>query len=117
MAVEMRFANPDDKWSEIGERVGITRQQLLKWRASEQWEIASREVADRFVGDLAPDAIAALKKAWKKGNPAGALEILRALSLLRGAEVTIKHQSITDLDAEVDRLFAELREREERAKG
>jgi hypothetical protein len=42
------------------------------------------------MGHLAPHAAAGLLKAWAKGNPAGALEILTRLGFLRPTELRIE---------------------------
>jgi hypothetical protein len=39
---------------------------------------------------LAPYAVAGLLKAWAKGNPAGALEVLTRLGFLRPTEVRVQ---------------------------
>jgi len=108
MAAEYRFAHPEATWDEIAEKCDTTRVTTWRWRATEEWEIVSREIAARHVADLAPDALAGLRRAWKKGNPAGALDVLRALALLRGAELNVNHSMEPDLDAELSRLFGEI---------
>jgi hypothetical protein len=109
IAAEFRFANPEANWDQIAAHVGTSTVSLWRWRKLEQWEIICREVASEHIGDLAPDAIAALRRAWKKGNPAGALDVLRALALLRSAELNVTHSMEPDLDAELSRLFGEIR--------
>jgi hypothetical protein len=108
MAIEMRFAHPEVAWDDIAAKVAVNPSTLWRWRNTEQWEIVSNEVAARYVADLAPDALAGLRRAWKKGNPAGALDVLRALALLRGAELNVTHSMEPDLDAELSRLFGEI---------
>jgi hypothetical protein len=74
IAAEYRFANPEATWDQIAAHVGVSSVSLWRWRSTEQWEITTREVASEYNPDLAPDAIAAVRRAWKKGNPAGALD-------------------------------------------
>lgn len=44
-----------------------------------------REAGAEHIEKLAPAAVRALLRAWERGNPTGALEVLRALGFLRPA--------------------------------
>jgi hypothetical protein len=61
-----------------------------KWRNTEAWEVALRQAGAAHIEGLAPHAAAGLLKAWAKGNPAGALEILTRLGFLRSSELRVK---------------------------
>jgi hypothetical protein len=60
-----------------------------RYRKSEEWEIAFREAGNEYVEKLAPAAVHALVKAWAKGNPAGAIDVLRSFGFLTGEKVTV----------------------------
>lgn len=109
IAAEYRWANPSATWEEIAQKVGRTRKTVWEWRRSEAWEIAFREAGAEQIETLAPEAIAALRRAWAKGNPANALDILRALGFVNHERVNI-HMEIAeeDVDREIERLEAEL---------
>lgn len=111
IAAEHRWANPSGSWEATAAHVGISNSQLKRWRKTEQWEIAFREAGTEYMEKLAPAAVHALVKAWAKGNPAGALDVLRSFGFLRApiSEVTVRHETVTDVDAEIIRLFGEIR--------
>jgi hypothetical protein len=92
----------------VAQAAGCHRNTLERWRDTEAWEIALREAGAAHIADLAPAAIAALLKSWGRGNPSGAIEVLRALGFLRGAELNVTHSMEPDLDAELSRLFGEI---------
>lgn len=96
MAAEYRWANPGSTWRQTADAVGRTPMQLERWRKTEQWEIAFREAGNEYVEKLAPAAVHALVKAWAKGNPAGAIEVLRSFGFLRPAELDVKHSVSPD---------------------
>ena len=83
VAAEYRWAHPDAPWAEVADVAGCHRNTLERWRKSEAWEVAMREAGAEHVETLAPAAVKALLKAWERGNPTGALEVLRSLRFLR----------------------------------
>ena len=101
-AAEFRWANPHATWEQVAGHVGRSRRQLERWRASEAWEIALREAGTEYVDRLAPAAAHALARAWNKGNPAGAIEVLRSFGFLRPDRL--------DLQGSVPTVTAEHRE-------
>lgn len=90
MAAEFRWNNPTATWDEIGAHVGRTRKCLYQWRQSEAWEIAFRNAGNDLVEAMAPAAVAALLRAWAKGNPANAIDVLRSFGFVRNEHVEIK---------------------------
>jgi hypothetical protein len=111
VAAEYRWAHPDAPWSEIAAAAGCHRNTLERWRDTEGWEIARREAGAQYVADLAPAAVAALRKSWERGNASGAIEVLRALGFLRPPvpEVDVRQTGERDLDAEIMRLLGDVR--------
>jgi hypothetical protein len=111
VAAEYRWAHPDATWAEVAQAAGCHRNTLERWRDTEAWEIALREAGAQYVADLAPAAVAALRKSWERGNASGAIEVLRALGFLRPpvTEVDVRQSGERDLDAELFRLFGEIR--------
>jgi hypothetical protein len=111
VAAEYRWAHPDATWTEVAAAVGCHRNTLERWRDTEAWEIALREAGAQYVADLAPAAVAALRKSWERGNASGAIEVLRALGFLRPpvTEVDVRHTGERDLDAEIMRLLGDVR--------
>jgi hypothetical protein len=105
MAAEYRWANPAATWDEIAAKVGRTRKCLWDWRQNEAWEIAFRNAGAEQIESLAPAAVAALLKAWAKGNPANALDVLRSLGFMKGEKVTVRLElEPEDVDREIERL-------------
>jgi hypothetical protein len=106
MAAEYRWANPAVTWDEVAAKVGRTRKCLWEWRQTEAWEIAFRDAGTAHMGHLAPHAAAGLLKAWAKGYPAGALEILTRLGFLRPTELRIEQAAPSEADRKtLDKLL------------
>jgi hypothetical protein len=105
MAAEYRWANPSVTWDEVAAKVGRTRKCLWEWRQTEAWEIAFRNAGTAHMGHMAPHAAAGLLKAWSKGNPAGALDVLTRLGFLRPTELRIEQATPSEADLKaLDRL-------------
>ncbi len=70
------------------------------------------------VSDLVPEAVAALRRAWGRGNPSGAIEILRSFGYLRNAaEHRVSPTETRDLDAEISEILDKLLEHRREAPG
>ncbi len=89
VAAEYRWAHPDATWAEVATAAGCHRNTLERWRDTEAWEVAVRQAGAEHIDSLAPAAIAALRKSWARGNPAGAVDVLRALGLLNPPTVKV----------------------------
>lgn len=107
IAAEYRWANPSATWDEIAQKVGRTRKTLWEWRCSEAWEIAFRNAGADQIEVLAPEAIAALRRAWAKGNPANALDILRSLGFVRNEHLEVKVETVEDPERDTLRKLLE----------
>ena len=104
---------------------GVSRRRDDWWRVSTlpanssadcqrpSWKTAWSGV---YVERLVPRAVQALVTAWSKGNPSGAVEVLRSAGCLRPAEIRVDtrepallalHRVLADLPAEVRALVAE----------
>jgi hypothetical protein len=88
-AAAYKWENPDATWPEVAKAIGRSRQQLLRYRHTEEWEVTFREAGQAHVDKLAPHAVAALLRAWRKGNPAGAIDVLRSFGFLRSERLEI----------------------------
>lgn len=115
IAAVFRFEHPTVTWQTVAEHVGVNRKTLWEWRSSQEWRDIYRGVAADHVFDLAPAAIEALRRAWRRGNPAGALEVLKSLGYLpkeakAGGETvrfTLKIRDQGAIDDEIERLLLE----------
>ena len=97
MAAELRWAVPTDTWGATAEKVGKSRQHLNRVRATPEWETAFREAGREYIERLAPAAYSALLKAWNKGNPSGALDILRSFGLVPKEAIDVNFGGKVDL--------------------
>lgn len=105
MAAEYRWAHPEVTWDQVAAHVGRHRKTFWEWRKTEAWEIAFRNAGADQIESLAPAAVAALLKAWAKGNPANALDVLRSLGFMKGEKVTVRLElEPEDVDREIERL-------------
>lgn len=112
LAAEYRWADPSATWEEIAQKVGRTRKTLWEWRTTEAWEIAFRQAGAGEIESLAPEAVRALRKAWAKGNPANALDILRSLGFMNHEKITVSvEMDPEDVDREIERLEEALKAR------
>ena len=110
IAAEYRWANPSATWDEIAQKVGRTRKTLWDWRGSEAWEIAFREAGAEQIESLAPQAVAALLRAWAKGNPANAIDVLRSFGFVRNEHVEVKVEAVETEQRETLGKLLELRQ-------
>ena len=83
VAAEYRWAHPDATWTEVAAAAGCHRNTLERWRETDEWQVALRDVGTEYVERLAPAAVRGLLKSWEKGNAAGAIEVLRSLGFLK----------------------------------
>jgi uncharacterized protein YjcR len=95
MAVRFKYAEPSLAWQAIADRMGVDQATLWRWRQSEQWEITFREVGAEVMSDLIPEAIEALRLAWKQGRATNAIDVLRGASLVANERVNLEHGGIT----------------------
>ena len=105
VAAEYRWAHPDATWAEVAEAAGCHRNTLERWRDTEAWEAAMRTAGAERVTTLAPSAVAGLLKSWQRGNAAGAVEVLKALGLLKSPPVVAAQGHAHDIDAEIEELL------------
>jgi hypothetical protein len=91
-ATQYRWANPGSTWEQVATHIGKSTRQLDRYRETEAWEIAFREAGNEYVEKLAPAAVHALVKAWAKGNPAGAIDVLRSFGFLTGEKLTVRFE-------------------------
>jgi hypothetical protein len=89
LAAAYVWENPGAPWDEVAAQVGRSTRQLHRWRRTELWEVAWREAGTPHVERLVPRAVQALVTAWSKGNPSGAVEVLRSSGHLRPATVRV----------------------------
>lgn len=111
LAAEYRWSDPSATWEEIASKVGRTRKTVGEWRKTEAWEIAFRNAGAEIVESMAPAAVQALLKAWAKGNPANAIDVLRSFGFVRNEHVEIKVE-VPDADeqATLEKLLERARE-------
>lgn len=107
LAAEFRWANPSATWEQIAEKVGRSRRQVERWRHTEAWEIAFREAGTVYIERLAPAAVSALVKAWAKGNPAGAVDVLRSFGFLHPTQIRVETDALNPLVA-LQRVLCDL---------
>lgn len=91
-AATYRWANPGASWEQVAKSIDRSPRQMDRYRKTEAWEIAFREAGNEYVEKLAPAAVHALVKAWAKGNPAGAIDVLRSFGFLTGEKITLKFE-------------------------
>jgi hypothetical protein len=97
MAAEMRWALPTDTWEQTAEKVGRSREQLRRVRNTPEWETAFHEAGREYIERLAPAAYSALLKSWNRGNPSGALDILRSFGLVPKEAIDLTFGGKVDL--------------------
>lgn len=67
----------------VADAVGCHRNTLERWRDTQAWEVTLRQADSLHVADLAPAAVAGLLRSWRRGNAAGAIDVLRAFGFLK----------------------------------
>jgi hypothetical protein len=92
IAADLKWITPARAWGDIAKEIGVDVSSLYRWRQTEQWEVTFREAGAEYVETLAPAAVSALVRAWGKGNPHGALEVLRSFGFLKNEKIDVENK-------------------------
>jgi len=78
----MWWENPSVTQGAIAERVGLSRKAVNEAFQTKGWQDAKRDIIAERMPGLIPAAWQALMHSFAKGNPSGAVEVLRAFGCL-----------------------------------